>query len=83
MTHAVKDATSFFKANELEQVHVVVEAQVQVLFSAEHHQTERFDVIVLNQILQTSDSLLLLGAYLSKGVLSSIRIWSAVALTNA
>ena len=45
--HRVQDQTGLLEADQLEHVHVVVEAQIQVLFLRQIEKPKRFDVVLL------------------------------------
>ena len=47
----IKNDVSFFKANELQQVHVIVEPHVQALFTRQPKVTKGLDIISLNEVL--------------------------------
>ena len=47
VAHRVQDQTGLLEADQLEHVHVVVEAQIQVLFLRQIEKTKRLDVVLL------------------------------------
>jgi len=61
--HAIKNQTCLLKADELEQVHVVVETKVETLFSRYHEEPEFLHVVYLYTVLDARHSLVFFRSY--------------------
>ena len=71
--HRFQDQAGLLEANQLQQIHIVVEAHIQELFSSKIEESERLNIIILDNVLHASQPLLLIvcrcATYFAVGIL--------------
>ena len=59
VAHVLQDLVRFFKDHELQQVHVILEAHIEVLLPLQIHELKRLHIVLLDGQLHRSHALVL------------------------